>query len=198
MNFRRTFLTIIVTMLVTCLLLVVFTRQQKAEVAATSLGIELVKGKSVLYLPASLNSKALAAHIPVSPTADATSLAPSVTAVRVIPRMEGNKVKVEIYAVFGNIDASQNCAARAALKSSLIATRLAGKGEVVTVVELDNLGLKPKDGPLTFRVVSNTLPLPSKNSDDCICAVCSGIGCCPDGEGRCPQCSACGEVCCMN
>lgn len=181
-------------------------RRQKAQQATPALGIEIATSNGLLFLPASSTHKVTVTHIMVPTGAGGGSPGERVSALRIMPRMEGDKVRVTVYAVYGDASAAKSCSDWKALRASVLTSHIAGNGEAVTLNELTNLGVKLSEGALTFRVVPNknvpaspstpTSAATAAATDDCICALCNGMGCCA-GSGECVRCNHCGPVCCF-
>ena len=198
-----------VSLLAACLTLlsvvtVFTTSRQKAQQATPALGIEIATSKGLLFLPASSTRKVTVTHIMVPLGAGGGAPGERVSAIRIMPRMEGDKVKVSVYSVYGDASAAKSCADWKALRASALASYTVGNGESVTLNELPALGVKLSEGALTFRVVPNknappapTTPIAAAAAaNDCVCALCNGMGCCANA-GECVRCNQCGPVCCF-
>lgn len=199
MSRRRAPLLITITLALLSTLVVV-SAQQTGKRLIPSLSIEIDTSGGLLTLPASVNTKTLAAYIPVPPAVGNTSLKEQASAVKIIPRTEGDKLRVNVYAVYGDISKAKTCSDMKSLKTTSITSYLVGEGDKVVVSELDKFGIELKEDQLAFRVVPQETPQFIKAAtaslqQGCICPLCNGIGCCAD-EGQCRRCSGCGIVCC--
>lgn len=170
------------------------------------LGVEISTGADTgaLYLPVSSPSQKnrLYATVPVTNGGE-------VSAVRVIPVMQGARVRVEVYAVSGDLTKAQSCADRLLLPSRLLATHTVEKNQTVTVAgegwsaNITAVERRPeqsdspggKGGGRTAFVKTSAQLEPVYGAEGCGCAGCAGgIRCCPN-KGDCMQCP-CGTVCC--
>jgi hypothetical protein len=195
---RTTSLAVTLVSLVPLLLVVASAQQQKIQPPRPGLGIEVATGGAQLFLPASAGGRVTVAHVLVPAAAGDPATKERVSAVRLMSQMDGGKVKVTVFALYGDAASAQSCADWKAPKASAAASYLAGDGETITINELRNLGVSFREGPITFRVVANPAApaAAAVASSDCICALCNGMGCCPS-EGECVRCNQCGPLCCF-
>lgn len=158
------------------------------------LGIEIALAKP-FYVPA---GKTTMVVIRV-PDVDSSSSSDVISAIKLEPRMDGSKVKVNVFALVGEADMKiTDCKDWNALRSIPIGVYVAGVDEEISLVKLSDLGVRFGNDPLTFRVVPRrTLsPLPPQDPvGGCGCASCGGLICCPN-PGQCIGCGICGQVCC--
>jgi hypothetical protein len=192
---KRSLLSIVpVTLLV---LLVAVSAQRRAQPATTYLGIEIATSWGPLYLPAATNRGPIAViRVPISK--DKGPLEQQVSAVKVVPRMEGDKAKVTVYALYGDISQVTSCSELNNHPATLVATYVAGQGEALPVSALRNLGGKLGQGPLSILIVPKRAVdsvEPVDGGGGCGCGSCGQLQCCPSG-GHCLGCGLCGEVCC--
>ena len=164
------------------------------------LAIEFAMNKP-FYVPASAGSeKAKYVVIRVPADKQSASAKNAVTAIKVEPKMEGDKVRVTVYALRGDADHIITCKDWNNLQSNLVGSYLAGLDETVELIKLRDYGVGVNDGPLTFRVVPRKVlsPMPQDavvSGGGCGCASCGGLICCPN-PGYCLSCGSCGSVCC--
>ena len=129
-----------------------------------TLAIEFAMSK-LFYVPASSASEKAKCIVIRVPTEKQTERSNAVSAIRLEARMEGDKVRVAVYALRGDAD---NITFKDwdALKSNLVGTYLVGLDETVQVVKLKDYGGVVGDAPLTFRVVprKNSLSTPSRHT----------------------------------
>lgn len=162
------------------------------------LAIELALNKP-FYVPASSASEK-AKYVVIRVPADKQS-APAknaVSAIKLEPKMEGDKVRVTMYALRGDADHIIACKDWDNLQANLVGSVLAGLDETVELVKLKDYGVGVDGGPLTFRVVPRRVLSPTPQdmlAAGCGCAACDGLVCCPN-SGYCLSCGACGTVCC--
>jgi hypothetical protein len=179
------------------LLAVAFAQQPKSGLTQQhGLVLEIALVKS-FDIPASVTGQGRAAFVRVN--AAANSQATPMSAIKLMPEMIGDKMKVTISVVSGDTSGIKTCSDWYTLKQTTIASYTISEGDEVTVPELTNLGANFKDGKLTFRAVSyKALPQPLNNGGGgggCGCGWCGGLSCCPN-PGFCINCSPCGDVCC--
>jgi len=168
--------------------------QQKAQQMPSSLGVEIVSKDGLLYLPVSTSFRTPVMHIRTQSETNGSSKEP-ISALRVAPEMDVGKVKVNIFALYGDASAAKSCSDWRSLKAVVVATYTIGEGESITVSELSERGIKLGERQITLRVVpAKPMLLKTSASNDCICAVCDGRGCCA-GPGECVDCG-CGPICC--
>ena len=180
------------------LLLILGVSYAKEGGKAEPLAIEFALEKP-FYVPAtagSEKSKFVVIRVPLEKQSVPGENA--VTAIKIEPKMEGDKVKVTVYALRGDADHIITCKDWEALKSDLVGTYLAKLDETVQLVKLKDYGVGVADAPLTFRVVPRRVlsPVPQDAfASGCDCGSCDGLICCPN-PGYCLTCGSCGQVCC--
>lgn len=189
------------TILLLSLLMVVLARQpHNRPITERRLGIEIGLTKP-FYVSAPNARHILETFLPVPTKATGEFQMVPFSAIKLAPRMVGNKVEVKVSVLYGDAGGVKTCADWDALKESPIASYTLSDGEEVTVKQLSNLGPNFKDGKLTFRAVPLKAALRPDGDDDdlkCGCATCQdGTVCCP-APGYCMQCSNCGQVCCKS
>ena len=169
--------------------------------AALPLGIEIALAKP-FYIPAATSSRKMSAV--VRPLAAEEYSGHEIAAVKLSPVMEGNKVKVTVYALIGDesdIENVKSCKDWDSFESVTVGTYVAGLDEEVSVTKLRNFGVNFETGDLKFRIVPKKtfqqmdIPLGSDDSGDCGCASCGTLQCCPN-PGYCIGCGVCGRACC--
>lgn len=162
------------------------------------LAIEFAMNKP-FYVPATSGSeKAKYVVIRVPANKQSPPAQNAVTAIKVEPKMEGDKVRVTVYALRGDADHIITCKDWDNLQANLVDSHLAGLDETVELIKLKDYGVGVDNGPLTFRVVPRRVlsPVPQDMlASGCGCAACDGLVCCPN-PGYCLSCGACGTVCC--
>lgn len=197
MNIPKRTLPMATAILLTALLGIAVSAIKPKPTPVAPLGIEIALAKP-FYVPA---GKTTMIVIRV-PAPSASSAGEAVTAIKLEPRMDGNKVKVNVFTLIGEADEHiKSCRDWGLLKSNFIGSYLAGVDEEVSLAKLTDLGVRIGSEPLTFRVVPRkTLsPLPPQhgplNGGGCECGSCGGLICCPN-PGQCIGCGSCGQVCC--
>jgi hypothetical protein len=192
---KRILLIAMGVILVSLLMAAVYARRARA-LDASPLGIEIALSKP-FYVPAATGGKTTMIVIRVPVAEGASQGQDAVSAIKLEPKMEGDKVKVSVYALIGEADNIKTCRDWDALKSMPVGTYVAGLDEEVSLVKLRDFGVSMGNDPLTFRVVpKRTLsPLPNEPGGGCDCASCGGLICCPN-PGYCIGCGSCGSVCC--
>lgn len=194
---KRTILIAIGALLVSLLVVAAYARKPR-RVMAPPLGIEIALSKP-FYVPAAAGGKTTMIVIRV-PVADGASQGQdAISAIKLEPKMEGDKVKVSVFALIGEANNIKTCRDWDALKSTPVGTYVAGLDEEVSLVKLRDFGVSMGNDPLTFRVVPRRIlsPLPQDQGKEggCDCASCGGLICCPN-PGYCIGCGSCGSVCC--
>jgi hypothetical protein len=125
------------------------------------------------------------------------------SAIKLIPRMNGEKLEVTISALAGDLSTVKSCKDWAMVKETSIGSYTLSEGQEVTVPNLSNLGQNFKNGVLTFKAVSfmpDIEPVDGGGeggSTPCGCGRCDRLYCCPN-KGACLGCGTCGDVCCGN
>lgn len=168
----------------------------RKPVTAPPLGIEIALVKP-FYIPAAAGDKTTMVVIKV-PLVDGMPLGKdAVSAIKLEPKMEGEKVRVSVFALSGELGEVKTCRDWNQMKSTPVDTYIAGVDEEVSLSKLKDFGISMGNVPLTFRVVPRrTLsPAPQANPGGCECASCGGLICCPN-PGYCLNCGSCGTVCC--
>jgi hypothetical protein len=193
---KKTFLVPLVLLLP---LLMVSLAQQPKELSIPQrgLGIEIALSKP-FYFPAANTKQHLAAFIRVPVKANSEAQAAQISAIKLVPEMIGDKVKVTVSTLSGDTGRIKSCRDWNSLKESPVASYTLSEGEVITVSQLTGLGANFKDGMLTFKTVA--LKAASQVEVDpveggCGCGWCGRLSCCPSA-GYCIECSPCGSVCC--
>lgn len=159
------------------------------------LAIEIALAKP-FYVPAATGSRITKVVIRVPLSDDRNPEA--VSAIKLEPKMEGDKVRVNVYALVGPTTGIITCKGWDALKSTTIGSYVAGVDEDVALTKLADFGIRMGDRPLIYRVVPKRIlsPVPD-NSEGCECGACAGLICCPN-PGYCLGCGSCGSLCCSN
>lgn len=193
---KRTLAAVVVGIVFSLLLVVAYAKETK-ELKSMPLGIEIALTKP-FYVPAGKTTK-IVIRVPFS---DESSQGQNeVSAIRLEPRMEGDKVSVAVYALVGEPDDIRTCRDWDSLKAIPVGSYLVGLDDEVPLVKLREFGVKMGPDPLTFRVVpKRTLsPVPQHGTiaGDCECATCGGTICCAN-PGMCLGCGSCGYVCCSD
>jgi hypothetical protein len=166
---------------------------------AMPLGIEIAL-KKPFYVPAANAGKTTKIVIRVASSDSSKEGVDTVSAIRLEPKMEGDKVRVTVFTLIGEPDDIRTCRDWDGLKSTPVGSYLVELDEEVSLVKLRDLGVNMGTDPLTFRVVpkrmlSPTPPQFSGLSGDCECASCGHTICCAN-PGACLGCGGCGYVCC--
>jgi hypothetical protein len=167
--------------------------------AAPALGIEIALAKP-FYIPAATGNRKMSAVVRAPVTEEYSGR--EVTAVKLAPVMEGDKVRVTVYALIGDVTDIKNiisCKDWDLLESKTVDTFLAGLDEEISIKKLRDYGVKFETGDLTFRIVPKKvfpqMPLHGGGGDECECASCGTLQCCPN-PGNCIGCGSCGQACC--
>lgn len=116
------------------------------------LAIEFALSK-LFYIPASSVSEKANYIVITVPTEKQTERSNAVSAIRLEPRMEGDKVRVTVYALRGDVNKIITCKDWDALKSNMVGTYLVGLDETVQLIKLKDYGVVVGDHPISFRVV---------------------------------------------
>lgn len=164
------------------------------QVAGPALGIEIALAKP-FYIPAATSNRRMSAVVR-TPVAKEYS-GGEITAIRLAPVMEGDKVKVTVYALLGDADDIKNitsCKDWDSLQAIKVGTYTAGLDEEVSVSKLRDYGISFETGDLKFHVVPRKV-FPQNGGGECGCAGCGTLQCCPN-SGKCMSCGGCGQACC--
>jgi len=163
--------------------------------AAPQLGIEIAL-KKPFYVAAALPGKSVSVVVTTPPSEGNYEDEP-ISAVKLVPLMEGDKVKVTVFGLIGEAGNIKTCKEWNALKSIKIGSFVAGLDEEVTISQLRYYGVSFETGDLKFRVVpKKAFPRDLEAAGgECGCGSCGGLQCCPN-PGYCINCGECGRVCC--
>lgn len=181
-------------LLVASLIVVFAERSQDGSAAQSRLGIE-VNLKKPFFVPAATSGKNTSAFIRLATTAGKTSQAEQVSAIKLAPKMVGDKVELTLYAVYGDTTGITACSDWKALRQTTLATYTLRNGEQVALSQLANIGTGFKDKSLTFTAVPLKTSLSAPTEEGCECCTCGGTECCPN-KGKCLGCGSCGDCCC--
>jgi hypothetical protein len=175
-------------------------RFRQSAVPPPALGIEISLAKP-FYIPAATSNTSKKMSAVVRTLVGEVDSGREITAVKLAPVMEGDKVKVTVYALLGDADDIRNiksCKDWDSLKSVDVGTYTVGLDEEVSITKLRDYGIRFENGDLTFRVVPKKVfpqHSPLDGGGDCGCASCGGLQCCPN-PGYCIGCGECGQACC--
>ena len=194
MTSTRSFkITVSVAAIICSLLLVGTHAKETTAHNPAPLAIEILSLKKIFYVAASDTTKVVI-------RAYSDTYPGNISAVRLEPRMDGDKLKVTVSALVGEPGDVRTCKDWDALKTLPVAVYSAGVDEEVTVTKLNEYGVFVGDNsPLIFRVVPKR-PAPPvlqgvQISGDCECGSCGGTTCCAN-PNACLGCGSCGYVCC--
>lgn len=185
-----------VTVFALSLLVVPASAGRSGRRAAPQLGIEIAL-KKLFYVPAALAGKSVSVVVKTPPLEGNYEHEP-ISAVKLVPLMEGDKVKVTVFGLIGEAGNIKTCKEWNALKSIKIGSFVAGLGEEVTISQLRDYGVSFETGDLKFRVVPKKVFRQldwEASGGRCDCGSCGGLQCCPN-PGFCIGCGECGSVCC--
>jgi hypothetical protein len=175
-----------------CTLILVGTHaKDKRLPKASALGIE-ISLQDIFYVAAGDTTKVV-----IRASSDIAHHG-KISAIRLEPKMAGDKVKVSVSLLVGEPDDIRTCRDWDALKALPIGTYSAALDEEVTLTKLTEYGVQTGSDPLTFRVVPKKFPLGVPTASvggGCQCATCGGTTCCAY-PGMCLGCGRCGYVCC--
>lgn len=170
--------------------------------AAPALGIEIALAKP-FYVPAATDTKGMSAVVRAPINGEYSGR--EITAVKLVPVMEKDKVKVTVYALIGDqndIKEITSCKDWDLLESIKIDTYIAGLDEEVSISKLRDYGVRYESGDLKFRIVPKKvfpqypqMPRSPSGGGGCGCASCGTLQCCPN-PGSCIGCGTCGQACC--
>jgi len=193
----RTTIFLLPTLLILFFLVVAAQRSQTSSPTTHRLAIEIGL-QNPWTLNAASEGQKLRAFVRVS--SEHQRLAYS--AIKLMPRMTGEKVEVTVSALAGDLSAVKSCKDWANLKETTIGSYTLTEGQEVTVPHLANLGPNFKNGVLTFKAVAfvtpgDVEPVGDPGGTPCGCGKCGSLYCCPN-KGECLGCGTCGDVCCGN
>lgn len=184
--------------LTSLLLVTVSAERPNKQPPAPSLAIEIPMTGGPFTIPAAGAGRYVFAHVRVPSLDGVKSPHEQVTAIRLVPSMTGDKVEVRVYALYGDTSSVKSCDDWKALKSSLVATYVAGDGEELAVNELSKMGVSFGERPLLVKIVPSKFAAATAALQDttaCHCGSCGELSCCPE-KGYCLGCGPCGQVCC--
>lgn len=168
---------------------------QPNEVA---LGIEIAL-KKPFYIPAASPGARGMSAVVRTPLAENVSEHEAISAIKLVPIMDGEKVKVTVIGLIGDASNITSCSQWSSLKPIEIATYVASLDEEVSIQDLRSHGVYFENGDLKFRVVPKKIfpqmPQTQYGTDGCGCAGCGRLQCCPNLH-ECMDCSTCGQACC--
>src|SRR5262249_14487335 len=75
------------------------------------------------------------------------------SAIKLMPVMVGDKMKVSVFGLTGDLNTIKTCTDWAGFKETALGTYTLSEGQQVSVPQLSNLGSNFKNGTLTFRAV---------------------------------------------
>jgi hypothetical protein len=180
-------------------------RRAAVQQSGPGMGVEIyANSDKTFYIPAPADGGTISAfvRVPHDEKQQASDDRPS--AVRLTPEADGDKLKVSVYALYGDLGRVKTCDDYNGFEKKFVASYVAGPGEKVTVSKLNDLGVTFKQGELTFKVVpKRAVEKPgsiqpasySPVQRQCECGSCGGLSCCPN-TGYCLGCGSCGDVCC--
>jgi hypothetical protein len=175
-----------------CLTAGIIYRAYAKQMDAVPLGIEIALSKP-FYVPAASVNRVTKVVIRVPLSDDNNQDA--ISAIKLEPKMEGEKVRVDVYGLSGSTAGIITCQGWDALKSTSIGSYVASLDEDIALTKLADFGVRMGDRPLTFRVVPKRVLSPTPGDEECECGSCAGLICCPN-PGYCLGCGSCGSVCC--
>ena len=109
------------------------------------------------------------------------------SAVKVIPSVQGNSIKLELLAVVDNLPETPTCDNIKKLQTETVASYVAREGDVLRVSDFEKFGV----APFTLRVMSLAAVQTTCPSGACCCG---GLTCYPNTK-KCVECGDCG-ICC--
>lgn len=110
-----------------------------------------------------------------------------ISAVKVIPSVEGQSIKFNLLAVLDKLPLNATCANMKQLKTELVTSYVANEGDVIRVSDFEKFGV----APFTVKVIS--LAAAANVCPDGACC-CGSMKCWPN-PGQCIQCGPCGQCC---
>lgn len=154
--------------------------------------IELNKAFTV---PAATPGHTLETFLRVSPNANSGNQV--ISAVKLAPKMIGDKMEVTVSTISGDTSLIKTCKDWDLLKETAVASYTLKEGEQITVTQLSNLGPNFKNGTVTFKAVlaPDYEEIEGGGGTACGCGRCGDLECCPN-KGACLGCGQCGDVCC--
>lgn len=137
-----------------------------------------VPGRPVFILPVRADEKKLAV-LPLSGT--------TATAVKILPRKDGDSLKFDLLAVVEKLPETLSCDNMKKLKTEPVISYTTRAGDVVRVSDFEKFGVAP------FTVRVRLVPDLELVCPDGACC-CGGNTCYPN-PGHCLQCGSCGNCC---
>jgi len=172
-----------------------FYGQRLANNNSPLLGIEVTTNAMDNPLSVPINTVAGKKQLFVTvPVKDKTG---EVSAIRIVPAIEDDKIKLDIFYLSDDYWKSKRCVDTQLLKSSRVETRFIEKDGTLNLLKATD----DKNSPISIKAIT----FPAQITDEiepvagpCGCATCgrqNPLRCCPS-EGNCLGCGNCGEVCC--
>lgn len=173
-------------------------KQTEGRFTKPVLGIEVIQKKS-FFLQAATSNKISSVIIEVPPQAKAGKGAAQdpVSALKLEPKVEKGKVRVTVYALYGDIKGIKRCEDLDALRAVEVDSFVAGPGQERRVSKLKKFEVRMENDPFTIRVTTKSIfgPLDPEGGG-CPCLECELAVCCPN-PGFCAPCQ-CGTICCRS
>lgn len=183
-----------IALIVFSMLFVAYARNSDSR----KLGVE-INTRNPFYFPAATGNETITGLVRVGKSENASS--EDITGLKIAPTMEGGKVRVEVFAVYGDIHAVKSCKELAAFKNKLLGSQILNKGESLNLSELANLKRTENEEPLFVKIVGmkkdyndNPFEKTSGIAQVSGCGSCGNLLCCP-APGKCLGCGDCGLVC---
>lgn len=158
-----------------------------------------INTKNPFYIPAATGDERITGLVRVGKTENASP--EEITGLKIAPTIENGKVRVEVFAVYGDIRTVKTCKELATFKSKSLGSQTLSKGETLNLSALANLKGAENESPLLVKIVGMKKDFnddPLKNVSHTVqvsgCTSCGTLACCPN-PGKCFQCGDCGLVC---
>lgn len=195
MKVQRTVLFSLLALAICSMLFVTYASNNDSR----KLGVEINVKNKPFYFPAATDRKVITGLIRVGNPENASS--EDISGLKIAPKMEGDKVQVEIFAIYGDIRGVKSCDDLDGVKSKLISSKVLDKGELLNLSELAHLkttenaetlnlkivGFKKNFNEVYTEKISGAAQIPG-------CGTCGQLDCCP-APGKCIACGDCGLVC---
>lgn len=195
MKIQRTVLFSLVALTIFSMLFVASARNNDDK---RKLGVE-INTKSLFYFPAAVGNETITGLVRVGNSENAS--ADDITGLQIAPKVENGKVRVEVFAVYGDIHAVKSCEELENFKSNLLGSQVLSKGESLDLSKLANLKQSENGESLQVKIVGmkkdfndNPFEKISGTAQVSGCGYCGSLACCPN-PGKCLQCGDCGLVC---
>ena len=161
-------------------------------------GVEINVKNKPFYFPAATEKEVITGLIRVGDSKNASS--EDISGLKIAPEMEKGKVRVRVFAIYGDIRGIKSCDDLDTVKTKFIGSKILDKDGILNLSEFAQL--KPNENNETFNLkivelkkrFNEIYKKVSNRMQTSGCATCGDLQCCPN-PGKCRGCGDCGTVC---